>query len=85
MNQAIQLTTEQQFGLAAFKVQVAKMSREQAQDFLVKLYEQMAVREAIYKNLLKHQWGIETIWHYLVAPPNQRPPDAMHRRTWRRG
>jgi hypothetical protein len=35
------------------------MSREQAQDFLVKLYEQMMLREATYKNLLKHQWGIE--------------------------
>jgi hypothetical protein len=35
------------------------MSREQAQDFLVKLYEQMVMRENMYKHFLKHQWGLE--------------------------
>jgi hypothetical protein len=36
------------------------MSREQAQDFLVKLYEQMVMRENMYKHFLKHQWGLES-------------------------
>jgi hypothetical protein len=36
------------------------MSHEQAQDFLVKLYEQMVVREATYQEMLKHQWGLES-------------------------
>jgi hypothetical protein len=34
------------------------MSREQAQQFLVKLYEQMMMRETMYKSFLKHEWGI---------------------------
>jgi hypothetical protein len=36
------------------------MSHEQAQDFLIKLYEQMMVRENMYKSFLKHQWGLES-------------------------
>jgi hypothetical protein len=59
MSQPIELSLEQQFSIRSFETQVQKMSREQAQDFLVKLYEQMMLREATYKNLLKHQWGIE--------------------------
>jgi hypothetical protein len=36
------------------------MSHEQAQDFLVKLYEQMVVREATYQEMLKQQWGLDS-------------------------
>lgn len=57
-NAEIQLTLEQRFSIVSFKTQVAQMSREQAQDFLIKLYEQMVVREATYQELLKHQWGL---------------------------
>ena len=35
------------------------MSREQAQEFLIKLYEQMMLRETMYRHFLKHQWGLE--------------------------
>ncbi|MCC5897719.1 MULTISPECIES: NblA/ycf18 family protein [Cyanophyceae] len=59
MDQPIQLSLEQQFSLRSFETQVAQMSHEQAQQFLLKLYEQMMLREVTYKNLLKHQWGIE--------------------------
>jgi uncharacterized protein YbcV (DUF1398 family) len=52
------LTLEQEFILESFKQTVEKMSKEQAQDFLVKLYEQMMVRESMYKEFLKHEWGI---------------------------
>ncbi len=55
----IELSLEQQFSIRAFQTQVENMSLEQAQDFLVKLYEQMMVREATYQHLLKHQWGLE--------------------------
>jgi len=54
------LTMEQQFSLRSFETQVNKMSREQAQEFLVKLYEQMMIRETMYKHFLKHEWGIDT-------------------------
>jgi hypothetical protein len=59
MSEPVQLSLEQQFSLRSFETQVANMSREQAQDFLVKLYEQMIVRENMYKEFIKHQWGLE--------------------------
>ena len=52
------LKIEQQFQIASFKQQVAQMSKEDAQNLLVKLYEQMLVQEITYKQLLKHQWGL---------------------------
>lgn len=55
-----ELTLEQQFALRSFETQVDQMSREQAQMMLVKLYEQMLVRETMYKGFLKHHWGIES-------------------------
>lgn len=59
MNQPVDLSLEQQFSIRSFETQVQNMSREQAQDFLVKLYEQMIVRENMYKHFLRHQWGLE--------------------------
>jgi hypothetical protein len=60
MSQPIELSLEQQFNIRSFATQVQQMSPEQAKDFLVKLYEQMVVREATYKELLKHQWGLDS-------------------------
>ena len=60
MNQPIELSLEQQFSIRSFQSQVQKMSREQAQEFLVKLYEQMMMRETMYKQFLKHEWGIDS-------------------------
>ena len=60
MEQSSELSLEQQFNLSSFKVQVHRMSREQAQEFLVNLYEQMMVRENMYQDFLKHKWGIES-------------------------
>ena len=60
MNQPIELSLEQQFNIRSFATQVQHMSHDQAKDFLVKLYEQMVLREATYKQLLKHQWGIDS-------------------------
>jgi Phycobilisome degradation protein nblA len=59
MNQPIELSLEQQFSIRSFETQVQNMSHEQAQNFLVQLYKQMMMREATYKHLLKHQWGLE--------------------------
>ena len=57
----VELTLEQQFNLRSFESQVAQMSREQAQQFLVKLYESMMLREAVYKKILKHEWNISPV------------------------
>lgn len=53
------LSLEQKFNLSSFKMQVGQMSREQAQEFLVDLYEQMMLRENMYQHFLKYQWGLE--------------------------
>ena len=59
MNQRTELSLEQQFSICSFATQVQQMSHTQAQDFLVKLYEQMVVREATYQEILKHNWGLD--------------------------
>ena len=59
MSKSMKLSLEQQFNIRSFQTQVKQMSHEQAQEFLVKLYEQMIVRENMYKEFIKHQWGLE--------------------------
>jgi len=59
MNQPIELSLEQQFNIRSFQTQVQQMSHEQAQNFLVQMYEDMLKREALYKHLLKFEWGLE--------------------------
>ena len=59
MNEPIELSLEQQFDLLAFKLRVERMSQEQAQTMLIDLYEQMMVREMLYKTLLKKRWSLE--------------------------
>ena len=61
MSEPIKMSLEQKFSLRSFETQVQQMSKEQAQEFLVKLYEQMIVRENMYKEFIKHQWGLEPI------------------------
>lgn len=59
MSQPIELSLEQKFNVRSFETQVQRMSREQAQEFLVRLYQQMIVQENMYKEFIKHQWGLE--------------------------
>jgi hypothetical protein len=60
MFQPKDLSLEQQFNIHSFAAQVKKMSLEQAQEFLIQMYEESIVRENMYKDLIKHQWGIES-------------------------
>lgn len=55
-----ELTMEQQFSLRSFESQVNQMSRKQAQEFLIKLYTQMMLREVLYKKIIRHEWKIGT-------------------------
>ena len=57
-NQPTTLTLEQKFALRSFETQVAQMSHSQAQQFAVTLYEQLLVKDALYRELLKKEWGI---------------------------
>lgn len=67
MSQPVELSLEQQFSIRSFETQVQQMSHEQAKEFLVQLYEQMLMRETMYRHFLKHQWGLEP---GLPMPPN---------------
>ena len=60
MNQPIELSLEQEFSQFSFADQVQRMSREQAQEFLLKLHEQMLLKENMYKFFLKHEWGLDS-------------------------
>jgi Phycobilisome degradation protein nblA len=59
MDQAIELTIEQEFNLRLFADQVKQMSREQAQEFLIEQYRLMMVQKTMYQELLKHEWKID--------------------------
>jgi len=61
MDKPIELSLEQEFSLRSFRDKVALLNKEQAQDFLVKLYEQMLLRETIYRQLIRNQWDIGPI------------------------
>jgi UDP-galactopyranose mutase len=59
MSHSPELSLEQKFSVRSFESQVKQMSQQQAQEFLVQLYEQMIIRENMYKDFIKHQWGLE--------------------------
>lgn len=60
MNQAIELTLEQEFSLRSFADQVQQMSREQAQEFLIEQQRLMMVRDTLYQELLKQEWKLDS-------------------------
>ncbi len=60
MEQPMELPLEKQFSIRSFETQVSQMNLQQAQECLVQLYEQMLVRETLYQQFLKHNWGLES-------------------------
>ncbi|HEY9596768.1 MAG TPA: NblA/ycf18 family protein [Cyanophyceae cyanobacterium] len=60
MNQPMELSLEQQFSIRSFADQVQHMSREQAQEFLLMLYQQMMIKEAMYLHFLKQEWKLDS-------------------------
>ena len=59
-NQPMQLSLEQKLNQRMFADRVKKLSREQAQEHLVYLYKQMMLKDNMYKDLLKHQWNMDS-------------------------
>jgi len=59
VNQASELTLEQEFSIRTFADQVQGMSHKQAQDFLIEQYRFMMIRETLYQSLLKHEWKLD--------------------------
>lgn len=68
MNQANQLSYEQEFSLRRFADQVQNLSREQAQDLLIELNRQMMIRDNLYRQLLQP---------YFEMGPNQTPVSSF--------
>jgi len=60
MDQAIELTLEQEFSLRNFTDMVQKMSREQAQAFLIEQHRLMMVQKTMYQEILKHEWKLDS-------------------------
>lgn len=60
MNQPTELSLEQEFSFRIFTDQVQQMSREQAQEYLLMLHQQMVTRETMYLQFLKHDWKIDS-------------------------
>jgi hypothetical protein len=56
----MELSLEQQFSIRTFADQVQHMSREQAQEFLLMLYQQMMMKEAMYLHFLKQEWKLDS-------------------------
>lgn len=60
MDQAIELTLEQDFSLRNFTDMVQQMYREQAQEFLVEQYRLMMAQKTMYQEILKHEWKLDS-------------------------
>ena len=58
MSDSIKLSLEQKFSIRSFETQVKAMSHEQAQEFLVKLYEQMILKRQYVSRLYSSSMGI---------------------------
>lgn len=59
INQPTELSLEQQFQLKSFADQVQRMSREQAQEFLIMIHRQMMIKETMYQHFLLHEWNLD--------------------------
>jgi hypothetical protein len=49
MSESMPLSLEQQFNIKSFETEVKGLNRDQAVEFLVKLYEQMLRKENMYR------------------------------------
>lgn len=58
MNQANNLTLEQEFSLKKIAAQTKNLSQQEARDLIVELQRQMMVKDNLYKQIIKQEWGI---------------------------
>ncbi len=58
MDQHQNISLEQQFELRKFEDQVRNLSREEAQELLVRLRESMLIQANTFKDIIKESWGI---------------------------
>jgi hypothetical protein len=58
MNNQNKLSLEQEFSLRKIADQAKDLSRQQAQELIIELQRQMMIKDNLYKQLIKHEWGI---------------------------
>ena len=58
MKQANKLTLEQEFSLKKIAAQTKTLSQQEAQELIIELQRQMMVKDNLYKQIIKHEWGI---------------------------
>lgn len=52
------LTLEQQFNLRKVADQTKALSQQQTQELIVELQRQLMIKDNLYKQIIKHEWGI---------------------------
>ena len=58
MLEPVELTVEQQFEIRRIQMDADSMSPEALRQAVVFLAQQLMVRETMYKQILKNEWGI---------------------------
>lgn len=58
MSEAFELSLEQKFELRAFEARTKTLTKEEAQQHLIDLYELMIKKETMYRHFLKKEWGL---------------------------
>lgn len=58
MNQVKNLSLSEEFELKKFSNLVQRMSREQAQEFLIELHRQMTMKDKMYQHFIKQEWNL---------------------------
>lgn len=57
MNLPTSLSLEEELQLRKFSDLVQRMSREQAQEFLIELHRQMMFKDKMYRRFIKQEWN----------------------------
>ena len=52
------LTIEQQFSLKKVADQTKALSQQQARELIVELQRQIMIKDNLYQEIIKHEWGI---------------------------
>ncbi len=52
------LSLEQEFSLKKIATQTQSLSQQQAQELIVELQRQIMIKDNLYKQLIKQEWGI---------------------------
>lgn len=58
MNCQNNLSLEQEFSLKKISKQAQALSRQEAQELIVELQRQMMIKDNLYKQMIKQEWGL---------------------------